>query len=151
MVAALFLIKPIYMPALVNAVIDMMHKTQHFMRGRLSGCFMMAVSPRITQNRLGGHQNYFPKAIATHKALPSILKLASSGRTNMGHAVVMKSTSFRQGRIMAGQKSAMAKNMVAAALAAAQKHPACPIRYGFGHHQLRRQEWRFIAVPCFPI
>jgi len=124
MVAALFLIKPIYMPALVNVVIAMMHKTQHFMRGRLSGCFMMAASPRITQNRLGGRQNYFPKAIATHKALPSILKLVSFGRTNMAHAVAMKSTSFRQGRIMAGQKSAMAKNIAAAALAAVQRRPA---------------------------
>ena len=38
-----------------------------------------------------------------------------------------------------------------AALVAAKKLPACPIRHGFGHHQLRRQEWRFIAVPCFPI
>jgi hypothetical protein len=122
--AALFLIKPIYMPALVTVVIAMTHKTHHVMQGQLSGCYMMAVSPPTIQNRPAGHQNCFPKAIAIHKALPSIQKLASFGHMNMGHAAAMKSTSFRQDRIMAGQKSAMAKNMVAAALVAAKKHPA---------------------------
>ena len=112
------------MPALVIVVIAMMHKTRHVMLGQLSGCFMMAVSLRIIQNRLGGHLNYFPKAIATRKALPSILKPASFGRMNMGHAAVTKSTSFRQDRIMVGQKSAMVKNMAAAALAKAQRRLA---------------------------